>query len=99
MSMQSRVWNRLRRVGALVVLALAAGCGDLSYLALVGWSEARILMRRQPIPSVLERPDVEPALRARLALVLEVRTFAADTLGLNVGESNGSFAEVGPDAT
>jgi predicted aminopeptidase len=90
----------IRRAGALfVIAALAIGCGDVSYLARVGWSEARILMRRQPIPSLLERPEVQPALRERLTLVLEVRSFAADTLGLSVGDSYSSFAEVDPDAT
>jgi predicted aminopeptidase len=79
-------------VGAL--LSLAAGCGGSLYVARVGWSEARILMARQPIADVLARPDVDPALRARLELVLAVRAFATDTLGLRVGDSYATYAEV-----
>lgn len=76
------------------LLSLAAGCGSPLYVARVGWSEARILLARQPIAEVIARPDVDPALRARLELVLAVRAYAADTLGLRVGDSYGTYAEV-----
>jgi len=85
---------------ALVALCvLLAGCGEPGYLLRAGWSEARLLLRRQPIPELLGRPDVDPALRERLELTLAVRRFAAAELGLRVGDSYSTFAEVPPDAT
>src|SRR5262249_39569621 len=64
---------------AVVLGALLAGCGVVGgagYLVHAGWSEARILWRRQPIAALLARPDLDPALRERLELVLSVRKFA-----------------------
>jgi len=76
-----------------------AGCGGVGYVARVGWAEARLLWRREPIADVLTRPDLDPALRERLELTLAVRRFAADDLGLTVGDSYATFAEVDPGAT
>jgi predicted aminopeptidase len=84
--------------GLLTVVSLLAGCGTTAYLGRAGWSEARVLLRREPIDELLARPDLEPALRQRFELVLAVRRFAADTLGLRVGDSYGSFARVDDEA-
>jgi predicted aminopeptidase len=84
---------------ALLVGLLATGCGGPGYLMRAGWQEARILLRRQPITALLARPDLDPGLRARLALTLAVRDFAAGPLGLNVGRSYTTFAEVSRDET
>ncbi len=83
-----------RGLALLAVLVVAAGCGTPAYLVRAGWEEARILLRRQPITALLARSDLEPALRQRLELTLAVRRFAGDTLGLHVGDSYTSFAEV-----
>ena len=91
-----------RAAVALALAAAAAGCAAFEgagYIARAGWSEARILLRREPIAVLLERPDVDPALRERLALVLAVREFAADRLGLRVGDSYTTYAQVDHDAT
>jgi predicted aminopeptidase len=90
---------RLRSALLAVLLALAAGCAGPSYLLRAGWSEARLLLRRQPIAELLARPDLDPGLRERLELTLAVREFAAGTLGLRVGKSYSTFAEVDDDAT
>src|SRR5690349_16856090 len=82
-----------------VLLLAVAGCAEPRYLVRAGWSEARLLWSRQPIPTLLARPDTEPGLRERLELTLAVRKFAADTLGLRVGRSYTTFAEVPSDAT
>ncbi|HLK12229.1 MAG TPA: aminopeptidase [Candidatus Binatia bacterium] len=86
-------------LAAALALGLGAGCATPTYLARLGWSEARILWRRRPIPALLGQPDLDPTLRARLELVLAVRAFARDRLGLRVDGSFASFAEVGGDAT
>jgi len=90
----------VKRRPVLLALAVAlAGCGEPRYLLRAGWSEARLLLRRQPIPTLLARADLEPGLRERLELTLAVRDFAAATLGLRVGRSYTTFAEVPSDAT
>jgi len=88
------------RLALLVVVAtVAQACAGPSYLLRAGWSEARLLLRRQPIADLLARPDLDPGLRERLELTLAVRAFAAGPLGLRVGKSYSTFAEVGDDAT
>jgi hypothetical protein len=64
------------------------------YVARGGIAEARILWRRQPITTLLARPDLAPDLRERLELVLSVRRFADESLGLHVGESYETYADV-----
>src|SRR5262249_12774086 len=84
---------------ALLLAMLAAGCGSVGYVARSGWSEARVLWRRQPIVALLARHDIDPALREHLELALAVREFAAGPLGLRVGDSYRTFAEVDGEAT
>ena len=87
----SRWW----RAGLLLGLVLLDGCtGGAGYLLRAGWSEARILWRRRPIAELLARPDLDPVLRERLQLALAVRAFAAQPLGLRVGQSYTTFADV-----
>jgi predicted aminopeptidase len=76
-----------------------AGCGTPAYLARLGWTEARILLAREPIPALLARPNLEPGLRERLAMVLAVRGYARDGLGLRVGDAYATYADVGGAAT
>jgi predicted aminopeptidase len=87
------------RAVLLAAIVACAGCAEPRYLLRAGWSEARLLLSRQPIPALLARPDLEPGLRERLELTLAVREFAAGTLGLRVGRSYTTFAEVPSDAT
>ena len=89
----------MRRAGLLAAAVLLAGCGTSGYLAHAGWSEARLLLRRQPIASLLAQPDLPAGLRERLELTLAVREFAAGPLGLRVGDSYTTFAEVPSGAT
>ncbi len=77
----------------LVLCTLAAGC-DLGYLARGAYEEARLLWNRRPINAVLEQPDLAPAARANLELVLKVRSFASERLGLKVGGAYSSVAQV-----
>ena len=87
----------MRRVVVLAAV-LMAGCGTPGYLVRAGWQEARLLLRRQPITALLARSDLDPALRERLALTLAVRDFAAGPLGLRVGDSYTTFADVEREA-
>lgn len=82
------------RAGGAVLAALALGGCGVGYVARAGYEEARILWRREPIAAVLARPDLDPAARAKLALVEPIRAYARDALGLRVGGTYTSFATV-----
>ena len=86
------------RVLALAIILAAstlalAGC-EAGYIARAAYEEGCLLWRRKPIDTVLARGDLPPEIHARLETVLKVREFASDRLGLNVGDSYSSIAEV-----
>ena len=93
---------RRRLSAALFAVALSSlvGCGACSptYVARAGWAEARILFARQSIEGLLARPELDAQTRAKLELVLAVRKFAANDLGLAVGDAYASFSIVPPGA-
>jgi len=74
---------------AITSLSLA-GCAT-GYLARAAYEEGRLLWNRKPIDEVMKRNDLPADIRAKLQLVLAVRRFARDNLGLNVG---GAYASV-----
>ncbi|MGD9762938.1 MAG: aminopeptidase [Candidatus Binatia bacterium] len=87
---------RWRRVAALAAVALTLPLGGCAtgYVLRGAYEEARLLWRREPIDRMLQRDDVDTATRHKLELVLGVRQFAADELGLRVGDSYTSVARV-----
>ena len=99
--------GRARGIAAVTAAGLLAvtllcgtgllGCRSVGYLARGGLAEARILWSRQPIADLLALPDLDPELRRRLELVLAVRAFAEE-LGLDVGDSFTTFADVDGEA-
>lgn len=81
---------------ALLVVFLGItpmGC----YLSRAAYEEAKILARRQPIERLVVRESTEPAIRAKLALVLEARQFAIDSLALKAEESFTTFSKLDRD--
>jgi len=68
--------------------------GGPTYLTRAAWSEARILLRREPIAEILARPGLDPVRADRLRLTLAVRDFARDALGLRVGASYSTYVDV-----
>ena len=89
----------MRRAALLLIAAgaLLAGCmamGGGTYLARAAWSEARILLRREPIEDILARSGIDAAHADRLRLALAVREFARDALGLRVGDSYSTFVDI-----
>ena len=94
-------WRRLfARAGAAGALLLAAFLGLTPtgcYLSRAAYEEARILARRQPIQRLVVRDATPPALREKLALVLEARQFAIDSLHLRAEESFTTFSQLDRD--
>jgi len=91
-----RLW---RLLGALVAAlsALVALTPTGRYLVRAAWAEGRILARRRPITDLVADSTVDPAIRAKLRLVLEARRYAADSLGLQVGQSFTSYSRLDRD--
>ena len=86
------------KILSAALVALAAGAISLSgcsvgYVARAAYEEARILWKREPIETVIARPDTSPAVKRKLELVLDVREFAAERVGFRVG---GSFRSISP---
>lgn len=82
----------------LVLLSalLLAGCSPI-YVIRAGIAEAKILAARRPIPEVILDPATDARTRGLLTIAMEARTFAAEGLGLDVGDSYTSFTRLQSD--
>ncbi|MBI4420827.1 MAG: aminopeptidase [Gemmatimonadetes bacterium] len=86
--------------GVVLVLLLAAAAAvsaEVRFVLRGGYEEARILLRRRPLDRLIADPRTPAARRAAFSLVLAARAFGADSLGLNVGTTYTTFANVGRD--
>jgi len=79
-------------LAAALFALLLAGC-EIDYLARGAYQEARLLWHRKPITEELATGDLAPDARAKLEMVLKVRSFASERLGLNVG---GAYSTITP---
>jgi predicted aminopeptidase len=77
---------------ALLVLS-CSGCSPI-YVARAGWTEAKILAGRRPIPEVLEDPATDAETRHKLLLTRQARAFAIHMMGLDAGDSYTTFTRV-----
>ena len=81
-------------IGVVLFLALTPmGC----YLSRAGWEEARILAGRQEIARLVDDRQTDEATRRKLKLVLAARSFARDSIGLDVGESFTTYSRLRRD--
>jgi predicted aminopeptidase len=92
------VWAGRSLFGMLVAVAIFLSAVPIGrYLARAGYEEAKILARRQPIATLIADPATDPALRAKLQLVLDARQFALDSLGLKASEEFTTFSRLDRD--
>ena len=89
-------WTK-RRAFALIGVAALAGtvmfCSP-GYVIRAGIEEAKILSAREPIDELIAAPATEETTREKLELVWNIRTFAAEELGLDVGDSYTTFSQL-----
>lgn len=89
-----RTW---RKLAVLLAAGAAASACSPGYVLRAGWEEAKILSRRQPIARIVQDTATDWETRDKLLLVLQARQFAADSLGLNAGNSYTLFSRVESD--
>ncbi|HEX6694480.1 MAG TPA: aminopeptidase [Longimicrobiales bacterium] len=87
---------RLFRAAALGATIACTACSPL-YVIRAGIHEAKILSRRRPIASVIADPSTSPAVRRKLDLVIQARSFAEHRLDLAAGESYTTYSWVERD--
>lgn len=84
-----------------VVAALAIAYLALTptgrYLVRAAVAEVRILARRQSIERLVDDANMTPEIRRKLALVLDARRFAQDSIGLLTKESFTTFSQLDRD--
>ncbi len=87
----------------ITAVALILGFGtayvaseDVRYLTRAGIEQTAILEKRKPIERLVNDSAIPAETRAYLALVLAVRTHAAE-IGLNAGETFTTYADIGRD--
>jgi len=72
----------------LIILPGLTGCGTVGYYAQAIRGQYHILHRQEPIARLLKNTNTAPVLRQRLELVLQLRNFAEQDLGL---DANGHY--------
>lgn len=95
LSAQDSHFSRLKSLlsTCLLSVSLLSGCSPF-YILRAAYEEGKILWRREPIESLLEKPDLDQQTREKLQLVLAVRDYARDTLKFRVGGSYASYSYV-----
>lgn len=79
----------------LLPLAFLPGCQTLGYYAQAVNGQLAVWHASQPIQRLLEEDDTGPALRERLLLASDIRTFASEHLALPDNDSYRKYADVG----
>lgn len=83
-------------IGALLKISLFA-LPMPRYIARAAWAEWTILRRREPIEHVIAERKLAPNETAKLALVLDARSFALDSLGLPAEKLFTQFSQLDSD--
>src|SRR5687768_7912197 len=81
-------------VGAVILIALAAGCQSLAYYTQAIGGHLKVMASARPVSDVLADPGTAPELRERLDLARRIRAFATEQLKLPDNNSYLSYAEL-----
>ena len=88
----------LRSVFSCLLLLLSvlclAGCESLAYYSQAIGGHLQIQRQRQNIDTLIRDDATDPALRARLQTVMEIRDFAANELSLPVGRNFSTYVDL-----
>jgi predicted aminopeptidase len=87
----------MKRLALALLIGTSALACSPGYVLRAAWEEARILARRQSMEEALNDPQLDPATRGKLELVVEARSFASRDLELEAGDSYTSYSDIGRD--
>ena len=82
----------------LLAAALPACKEEVLYLLQQAPGQLSILLNREAIPKLLEDPGLDPEVRAKLELVLDVKKYAEDQVGLVHNKNYTVYTEIDRDA-
>jgi predicted aminopeptidase len=91
LAVRQRYWLVL--LLSMTLCIALTGC-SVGYLWHVTVGQASLLVRQQPVDDVLHDSQLNDAERQKILLILDVRTFAMEQLGLNLSESYTTFVRV-----
>lgn len=97
MRFPARIVRRTLLAIVVLVVAFLAITPIGRYLAQAAWEEGKILARRRSIRELIASPKTDPNTRAKLELVLDARTFAADSLHLDADQSFTAYSKLDSD--
>ncbi len=90
--------NHLVTLLILVMSVLfTSACSNMSYYQQSISGHFSILSKREPVEKLLQQNELEPALRERLVLSQQVRTFASEQLLLPDNDSYREYVDLGRD--
>lgn len=84
-----------KQVATACIALLLSGCANVGYYFQSVSGQFGIWRRERPIEEVMADPASAPALKERLARVLEIRAFASRELGLPDNDSYRRYADLG----
>lgn len=74
-----------------LLIAGLSGCTTIGYYTQAVSGHLDLMMRAEPVPTLLDRPDTDPALKAKLRLAVEAREFARARLALPVEDAFSTY--------
>ena len=80
--------------GAVLLVALAAGCQSLAYYTQAIGGHLKVMTSARPVSDWLADPGTTPELRERLDLARRIRAFATEQLKLPDNNSYLNYAEL-----
>lgn len=86
--------SAFRHLSLIGLTLLLGGCSTIDYYAQLSKGQLQLLSARQPIERLLDDPATPEALRERLTLVLQARTYASEVLALPDNDSYRSYADI-----
>lgn len=93
---RKRILRTVLLVAGLGLVAASWACSPI-YVIKAGIAEAKILRARRPIPEVLQDSATDADTRGKLSFALEARRFAADELGIDVGDAYTQYTQLDTD--
>ena len=85
----------MKPIFIILICLTVSGCSSLSFYYQSVAGQMELLVKREPINEILEDPEQNAELKAKLAMVLEMRTFASEHLALPNNDSYRSYVDLG----